>query len=97
MSDVRVISSEATSIFGGDLVVGNQDSITLFGIQPQNSLKDYSKKITKLMFKENEELDRAISDILAEIECFELTVNGSIKSFFSRHQKVINEYKKILS
>lgn len=100
MSKVQVVSSEATSIFCGNLVVGNHDSITLFGIQPQNSLKDYSKKITKLMLKENEELDRTISDILAEIECFESTVNGSIKSFFSRHhrhQKVINEYKKILS
>ena len=100
MSDVQVAVTEASSVFSGSLVVGNHDTITLFGIQPQNRLKDYSRRVTTLMLKETEELDMAIADVLTEIECFESKANSPLKSFWGknrRHQEIVKEYRKILS
>ena len=57
MSDFSEIVNSTVDLFNNNLVVGNHDSITLFGIQPQNALKDYSKRVTNLMIKQTEELD----------------------------------------
>lgn len=100
MDDVQVAVNEASSVFSRALVAGNHDTITLFGIQPQNRLKDYSRKITTLMLKENEELDMTIAEVLAEIEHFETKANSPLKSFLGkhrRHQEIVSEYRKILS
>lgn len=67
---------DAIKIFGGTLIVGNHDSITLFGIHPQNDLKNYSRKVTDLLLKETAELDMTIADVLSELEHFELIRPG---------------------
>lgn len=90
----------AKNIFGGALVVGNHDTITLFGVHPQNSLKDYSRRVTALLLKDTAELDMAIADVLAEIEHFELRVKKPTKSFWGKrihHKEIQKEYAKILS
>ena len=100
MSDFSLKADEAISIFSGNLVVGNQDSITLFGIHPQNSLKEYSRRITALLLKETAELDMAISDIVAEIEHFELKTRRPVNVFLGwkhRKKEMLRDYSRILS
>ena len=100
MCDVSLDVRNAKKIFGGSLVVGDHDTITLFGIHPQNSLKDYSRRVTTLLLKDTAELDLAIADVLSEIEHFELRAKKPIKSFLGRqlhHKEIQKEYAKILS
>lgn len=44
MGDVLQHTRDAIEIFGGDLIIGNHDSITLFGTQSQVKLRDYGNK-----------------------------------------------------
>lgn len=100
MCDISVDARNAKNVFGGTLVVGDHDTVTLFGIQPQNSLKDYSRRVTALLLKDTAELDMAIEDVLSEIEHFEMKAKKSTKSFLGRqlhHREIHKEYAKILS
>lgn len=98
--DFSLDARNAKNIFGGSLVVGNHDTITLYGIHPQNSLKDYSRRVTALLLKDTAELDMAIADVLSEIEHFELRAKKPTKSFWGKqlhHKEIQKEYAKILS
>lgn len=98
--DISLAVRNAKKIFGGTLVVGDHDTVTLFGIQPQNSLKDYSRRVTALLLKDTAELDMAIVDVLSEIEHFEMKAKKPTKSFFGRQlyrREIHKEYAKILS
>lgn len=100
MCDVSLNARNAKNIFGGLLVVGDHDTITLFGIHPQNSLKDYSRRVTALLLKETADLDIAITDVISEIEHFELNAKKPTKTFWGRylyHKKIQKEYAKIFS
>lgn len=100
MNDIYLRTSEAISLFAGTLIVGNHDTITLFGSQPQNSLKDYSRRLTTLLLKETEEIDMAISDVIMEIEQFEQKANKTRTAFLnkkSRHKAIQKEYYKVIS
>lgn len=100
MKDISLDIQNVKKIFGDSLVIGNHDTITLFGIQPQNRLNDYSRKITTLLLKDTAELDRAIVDILTKIEYFELRVKNPVKSFWTYqiyHKELQKEYIKISS
>lgn len=100
MNDMSLRTSEAVSLFNGTLIVGNHDTITLFGSQPQNSLKDYSRRLTTLLLKETEEIDMAISDVIKEIEQFEQKANKTKTSFLNkryRHKAIQKEYYKVIS
>jgi len=79
LCDVSLDARNAKNIFGGSLVVGDHDTITLYGIHPQNSLKDYSRRVTALLLKDTAELDMAIADVLSEIEHFELRAKKPAK------------------
>lgn len=100
LCDVSLDARNAKNIFGGSLVVGDHDTITLYGIHPQNSLKDYSRRVTALLLKDTAELDMAIADVLSEIEHFELRAKKPAKSFWGKqlhHKEIQKEYAKILS
>ena len=91
-------TSEAVSLFNGTLIVGNHDTITLFGSQPQNNMKDYSRRLTTLLLKETEEIDMAISDVIKEIEQFEQKASKTKTSFLNtwyRHKAIQKEYHKL--
>lgn len=100
MYDVSKKANDSVALFTGSLVVGNHDSITLFGIHAQNSLKEYSRKVSALFLKDTVDLDKAIADVISEIDKFESKVNSSSISIFGKSRKrkeIIKEYNKILS
>lgn len=91
---------DAAIIFTDSLMVGNHDSITLFGTKSQNNLKDYSRRLTHLLIKEMEELDISITDVLDEIDQFESKVEKPMTIFSNkkiRYKAIIHEYKNTLS
>lgn len=100
MCNYSSIASDTVKVFSGDLIFGDHDSITLFGIHAQNSLKDYSRRVTALLLKETENLDIAMSEVICEIERFEGKINRPRQSVLGKriHQRdLIKEYSKILS
>ena len=99
LCDVSLDARNAKNIFGGSLVVGDHDTITLYGIHPQNSLKDYSRRVTALLLKDTAELDMAIADVLSEIEHFELRAKKPAKTFLGKqlhHKEIQKEYAKYI-
>lgn len=100
MCEISLNIAETIKIYDGTLIVGNHDSITLWGIQPQNNLKDYARKVTALLLKETAELDEALVDVLTEIEQFEIKVNKPIGIFGKKRiqrKGIVKEYKKIMT
>ena len=99
MDSISSNIDEAIKLFSGTLVVGNHDSITLFGIDPQNKLKDYSRRVASLLLRESEDLDMAIAEVLIEIDRFESTAKTTSNLFFlkkQRQQALTREYNKVI-
>ena len=98
MGDVLQHTRDAIEIFDGDLIIGNHDSITLFGTQSQVKLRDYSKAISKLFLRNNDELELAIEDVISEIEKSEAQMAKKKLSFFglrNRKAELTKEYNRI--
>lgn len=100
MSDFKHKVSDVKEIFSEDLIVGNHDTITLFGIHAQNRLAEYSRKVTTMLLKETENLDYAISETLMEIGIFEKKTNNHPQFVLGRQfyrKEVLKEFTKVLS
>ena len=98
MDDISKKAADTKALLTGTLIVGNHDSISLFGIHAQNSLKDYSRKVTSLLLKNTEELDVAVSEIVTEIEQFESTISAPPKTFWGRtrqRKNIVGEFHRI--
>lgn len=94
------IAEEATSLFQNALIVGNHDSITLYGIHSQNSLKDYARRIASILLKEAEHSDLVVPELLCKMERFEGVVNRPKTTFLTnrkRQKEVHKEYQSMLS
>ena len=99
MNDFSSVAKNAMNVFSDSLIVGNHDSITLFGIHPQNSMRDYSRKVGSMLLEETSDADMAISDVIAEIQHFEKRSRSPIISFLRKLQyrkDVVKEYHKIV-
>lgn len=100
MGDLLQDTRTAIGVFDGDLVVGNHDSLTLFGTQSQIKLRDYSKAISKLFLNGNDQLEPTIDDVVLEIEKFQAHAVNQRKSFgglSNRHKELAKEYTRIIS
>ena len=98
MGDVLQHTRDAIGIFDGDLIIGNHDSITLFGAQSQVRLRDYSKAVSKLLLRNNDELELAIEEVISEIEKSEAQMAKKKLSFFglrNRKKELTKEYNRI--
>ena len=98
MGDVLQHTRDAIGIFDGDLIIGNHDSITLFGAQSQVRLRDYSKAVSKLLLRNNDELELAIEEVISEIEKSEAQMAKKKLSFFglrNRKKELKKEYNRI--
>lgn len=98
MSDKIIDINNTMSVFRENLVVGNHDTITLFGIQTQNNLKTYSKRIARLLIEENNELDIKISEVLDMINSFENKFKESKGAFLRKnryYKQVVKDYEQI--
>lgn len=85
-----------------ELIVGNHDSLTLFGSQAQCKLRDFSKMISEITIRGNDELEYIINDVLNEIEKFQnhrekRCAFGFLMNEQKQQSKVIKEYNTLLS
>lgn len=100
VGDLLKETRKAIALFDGTLVVGNHDSITLLGTQSQNRLRDYSRAVSKLLLRDNDELDTAIEDVVSEIEKFENRAKNKTHKIFGinkRYKEFISEYRRIIA
>ena len=82
------------------LIVGNSDSILMFGCEEQQMLREFSKTISNQLLNCNGELEYLIHDILNEIDDFQRSVEKKQLFFISSNEKkrvsLIKKYNAIL-
>lgn len=82
------------------LIVGNPDSILMFGCEEQQMLREFSKTISDQLLNGNGELEYLIHDILNEIDDFQKSVEKKQLFFVSSNEKkrasLIKKYNAIL-
>lgn len=82
------------------LIVGNPDSILMFGCEEQQMLREFSKTISNQLLNGNGELEYLIHDILNEIDDFQRSVEKKQLFFVSSNEKkrasLIKKYNTIL-
>lgn len=83
------------------LIVGDHESLTLFGVHCQNELAEYTKIISSISGCENFEVEKNLEDLLEKIEIFQYRSSyrsrGSIfKSAQRQHSFIVREYNDIL-
>ena len=95
------LEKENKEILGQDeLIVGNADSILLFGCEAQQQLREFSKIISNQLLNSNGELEYLIHDILNEIEDFQVSIEKKVGIFPSSNEKkrerLIKKYNNVL-
>lgn len=88
-------------ILGQDeLIVGNADSILLFGCEAQQQLREFSKIISNQLLNSNGELEYLIHDILNEIDDFQVSIEKKVGIFPGSNEKkrerLIKKYNEVL-
>ena len=82
------------------LIVGNPDSILMFGCEEQQMLREFSKTISNQLLNCNGKLEYLIHDILNEIDDFQRSVEKKQLFFVSSNEKkrasLIKKYNAIL-
>ena len=83
-----------------ELIIGNSDSILMFGCEEQQMLREFSKTISNQLLNCNEELEYLIHDILNEIDDFQRSVEKKQMFFINSNEKkrenLIKKYNAIL-
>lgn len=95
------MEKENKEILGQDeLIVGNADSILLFGCEAQQQLREFSKIISNQLLNSNGELEYLIYDILNEIDDFQVSIEKKVGIFPSSNEKkrerLIKKYNEVL-
>lgn len=83
-----------------ELIIGNPDSILMFGCEEQQMLREFSKTISNQLLNCNGELEYLIHDILNEIDDFQRSVEKKQLFFISSNERkrasLIKKYNAIL-
>lgn len=95
------LEKENKEILGQDeLIVGNADSILLFGCETQQQLREFSKIISNQLLNSNGELEYLIHDILNEIDDFQVSIEKKVGIFPGSNEKkrerLIEKYNEVL-
>ncbi len=95
------LEKEDKEILGQDeLVVGNADSILLFGCEAQQQLREFSKIISNQLLNSNGDLEYLIHDILNEIDDFQVSIEKKVGIFPGNNEKkrerLIKKYNDVL-
>lgn len=95
------LEKEDKEILGQDeLIVGNADSILLFGCEAQQQLREFSKIISNQLLNSNGDLEYLIHDILNEIDDFQVSIEKKAGIFPGSNEKkrerLIKKYKDVL-
>lgn len=99
MSEMPFELRDEIDLAGGNLITGNQDSLTLLGAVAQSELRRSTNYIAQLALQNDCEVVKTISAILSEIDQF---YNGKwsspcIKRIFGVAKKTQRQYQAILS
>lgn len=82
------------------LIIGNPDSILMFGCEEQQMLREFSKIISNQLLNCNGELEYLIHDILNEIDDFQRNIEKKqlvfIRSNEKKRENLIKKYNAIL-
>ena len=92
----------ANKLIQGELVVGNHDSLLVFGNDAQIGLNEFSKSVSNIITKNNNELEDIIADLSEQLDKSngkELTKTGLdiFKSESKYIRDVLKRYNKILT
>ena len=95
------LEKENKEILGQDeLIVGNADSILLFGCEAQQQLREFSKIISNQLLNSNGELEYLIHGILKEIDDFQVSIEKKVGIFPGSNEKkrerLIKKYNEVL-
>lgn len=95
------LEKEDKEILGQDeLIVGNADSILLFGCEAQQQLREFSKVISNQLLNSNGDLEYLIHDILNEIDDFQVSIEKKVGIFPGSNEKkrerLIKKYNEVL-
>lgn len=71
MDDLQNIARGAEALFLGGLVVGDHNTLTVYGVDQQNELRECTRKLSRLMGTDNEGAFEAIASGLQEIDRLE--------------------------
>lgn len=96
-----VINDNYRIVAPNELVVGNHDSLVLFGSDAQQKLREVSKSLSSLLLNDNGDLEYLIHDIIVEIDVFQKNITEKprfifLKSENSRRDAFIKRYNEIL-
>ncbi len=82
------------------LIVGNDDSILLFGCEAQQQLREFSKTISNQLINSNSDLEYLIHDLLKEIDDFQVSIEKKAgifpKSNVKKRERLIKKYNDVL-
>ncbi len=82
------------------LIVGNDDSILLFGGEAQQQLREFSKTISNQLINSNGDLEYLIHDLLKEIDDFQVSIEKKAgifpKSNVKMRERLIKKYNDVL-
>lgn len=82
------------------LIVGNDDSILLFGCEAQQHLREFSKAISNQLLNSNGNLEYLIHDLLREIDDFQVSIEKKAGIFSGSNEKkrkrLIKKYNDVL-
>lgn len=95
------LEKENKEILGQDeLIMGNADSILLFGCEAQQQLREFSKIISNQLLNSNDDLEYLIHDILNEIDDFQVSIEKKVGIFPGSNEKkrerLIKKYNEVL-
>lgn len=71
MDDLQNIARNAQALFLGGLVVGDHNTLTVYGVDQQNELRECTRKLSRLMGTDNEDACETIASGLQEIDRLE--------------------------
>lgn len=82
------------------LIVGNDDSILLFGCEAQQQLREFSKAISNQLLNSNGDLEYLIHDLLKKIGDFQVSIEKKVGIFSGSNEKkrerLIKKYNDVL-
>lgn len=99
MCNSSIKTNEAIALLSGSLMVGNHDTITLFGVRPQNCIRDCIKRVISLLLKDSECLDTVTESIFEEINLLEQGLEKLTEATLNksrRHADNTKNFQKIL-
>ena len=81
-----VINDNYRIVAPNELVVGNHDSLVLFGSDAQQKLREVSKSLSSLLLNDNGDLEYLIHDIIVEIDAFQKNITEKPRFIFLKSE-----------